>query len=250
MFIEFQFAEDTIVAARVFPGMGVENLSTKLQTEFNQHIRQIANNSTLLIEGDECRAVYFVVGGWLSLSKALAEGQNQIIDFALPGDFVDPAGGDGMTSSVTIDALTDGTLAVLPYRRWTTMPGEWPELHSLTHLMEAAKNARRAERMLRLGKGTAEMRVAYALVEFCIRIASVCGSEIAEFHIPLTQQQLGDFVGLSSVHVCRTMRRMVRNGVIEMSDHMDIRVLDSRSLARLAGVDIESLKRGIVPLRL
>src|SRR6056297_3620005 len=137
----------------------------------------------------------------------------------------------------------------MSYGSWETMIGDWPELHHLAHLVEAAKQARRDERILRLGKGTAEMRVAYALLEFCIRLAPDCGSECYQFHIPLTQQQLGDYVGLSSVHVCRTMRRMVRNGILEMHDHMDIRILDAPSLARLAGVDIEDLKREIVPAR-
>ncbi|MEO1139945.1 MAG: Crp/Fnr family transcriptional regulator [Pseudomonadota bacterium] len=229
--------------------MGCEDLSRHLHVAFNQHALNFKKNSTLLLERDECQVVYCVIDGWLALSKALDGGQNQIIDFALPGDIVDPAAADGLSSSVTITALTNGLLAAMPYRSWEKMTCDWPDLQRAAYLVEAAKGARRAERMLRLGKGTAEMRIAYALLEFCIRLDLVCESEIPEFHIPLTQQQLGDYVGLSSVHVCRTMRRMTRNGILEMRNHMDIRVLDSRMLARLAGVDRAVLKREIVPIR-
>lgn len=247
MFAESPWTENSGAVSLAFPGIVGAGLSTGLQAVFDQHSSKFKKHRTLLLEGDECQTVFCLADGWLVLSKALEDGQNQIIDFVLPGDIVDPVSADGETSSVTVDALTDGELAAIPYRKWESMTGEWPELHHLAHLLDAAKQARRAERMLRLGKGTAEMRVAYALVEFCIRIDCACDSDLPMFHIPLTQQQLGDYVGLSSVHVCRTMRRMSRNEIIEMRDHMDIRVLDPRSLAQMAGVDIDALKREILP---
>jgi len=250
VFAEYLFAEYPHAAARVFSGIGGEAVPLMLQTVSNRHPHHFSKDATLLLEGDKCNVVYCVLDGWIALSKALEDGQNQIIDFALPGDIVDPVAADGTTSSVTIEALTDASLAAISYGSWEIMISEWPELYHLAHLVEAARQARRDERILRLGKGTAEMRVAYALLEFCIRLAPACGSECHQFHIPLTQQQLGDYVGLSSVHVCRTMRRMVRNGILEMHDHMDIRILDAPSLARLAGVDIEELKREIVPTRM
>lgn len=247
MFSEYLFADDPHAAARVFPGADNDAVSPGLRAAFDQRARQFSKDAALLIEGDECSAVYSVLDGWLALSKTLEEGQNQIIDFALPGDIVDPAAADGVTSTVTVEALTDGALAAMPYRSWERMTADWPELQHAARVIEAAKQARRAERMLRLGKGIAEMRVAYALLEFCIRLDPACGSRCSTFHIPLTQQQLGDYVGLSSIHVCRTMRRMSRNGIIEMRDHMDIRIIDPQALAKLAGVDIGDLKREIIP---
>src|SRR6056297_998514 len=249
MFADSLFTEQAGHVARVFPA-GVLNLPEELRTAFSNHARRFTEHGTLLLEGEECRVIYCVLDGWLALSKALDQGQEQIIDFALPGDIVDPAAADGVTSSVTIQGLTDGTGAAMPAAIWERMNRDRPDLHRIVHRMEAAGQARRAERMLRLGRGTAEMRVAYALLEFCIRLRATCDAERRpEFHIPLTQQELGDYVGLSSVHVCRTMRRMSRNGILEMHDHMDIRILDAPSLARLAGVDIEDLKREIVPAR-
>lgn len=247
VFAENQYQEGTRDTAWVFPGTALDGFSSGLESLFSQHVLRLPNRCTLLIEGDECRAVYYVRAGWLALSKALEGGQKQIIDFALPGDIVDPSGADGVTASVTVEVLTDGALAAMPYRSWEAMTGEQPALHHLAHRMESAMHARRAERMLRLGRGAAEMRLAYALVEFCIRISPDSDGRNCEFHIPLTQQQLGDYVGLSSVHVCRTLRRMARNGILEMRDHMDIRVLDPRFLACLAGVDVEALKRAIMP---
>ena len=64
--------------------------------------------------------------------------------------------------------------------------------------------------------------------------------------MPLGQQQLGDFTGLSSVHVCRTLRRLNRVGVIWTGDHMDITIKDLPALAELAQVDLAALRKEIM----
>ena len=246
MFSGFQFADDTKRMAGALPVAANGCLTRELQKAFGLHTVALQAGSMLMLEGDACRLVYCMLDGWLDLSKSLEDGQTQIIDFALPGDIVDPVGADGATASMTVAALTDGVLAAIPGARWERMINDWPELHRLTSKLHAAAHARMAERMLRLGKGTAEMRVAYALLEFCIRLDLFRTDEVACFHVPLTQQRLGDFVGLSSVHVCRTMRRMARKGLLEMKNHMDVQIFDSLALAKLAGIDRERLKHQIV----
>ena len=89
------------------------------------------------------------------------------------------------------------------------------------------------------------MRIAYVLIELCIRVGGRGTGCDGEFHVPLGQQQLGDFTGLSSVHVCRTLRRLNRVGVIWTEDHMDITIKDLPALAELAQVDLETLRYGI-----
>jgi len=215
--------------------------------EIDRRTRSFSAQSTLLIEGDHSQAILLVLEGWLALSKSLADGQKQIIDFSLPGDFVDTCTADGETSLITIEALTPGSLATIPYGHWDQMTQVLPNLRGMAHIMDMSEHSRRAERMLRLGKGTAEMRLAYALLELGIRLGSVGETENQTFHIPLTQQLLGEFIGLSSVHVCRTIRRMIRNGIVAMAGHMDIRIIDLDALADMAGVDPSALKREIVP---
>jgi len=244
---KYMLNENQTNPAHVFPGMANTGFSAKLQTAFDHHAHRFTKDCTLLLEGDPCQVIYCVLDGWLAMSKSLEQGQTQIIDFALEGDIVDPSSADGETSSVTINGLTAGTVACLHRATWETLIADWPDLHQWAHLKDAARQARHSERMLRLGKGTAEMRVAYALMELHIRVGTISGSDLPEFHIPMTQQQIGDFIGLSSVHVCRTMRRMSRNGILEMSDHMDIRVVNPQALSRMAGVDHATLRREIVP---
>lgn len=226
------------------------DFSVQLRESLSRYSIHSDRNSTLQVEKEKCDSIYCVLDGWLAMSKMLKDGQSQIIDFALPGDIVDPAAGDGVTSSVTVTALTDSKLAAMPYSSWAKVTRDWPELQREVYLAEAAKSAARAERMLRLGKGTAEMRICYALLEFCTRLDLLNEPDTPEFYIPLTQQQIGDYVGLSSVHVCRTLRRLNRQGIIQTRDHTYIQILDARMLARLAGVDRAELRREIGAFRI
>ena len=217
------------------------------EAAFRSNVRNVSSASVLKFEGDSHSAIFCVLDGWLSLSKSLEDGQTQIIDFALPGDIVDVAGADGATCALSVKAITGATVAVVPVAAWNELMERSPEAHSFDAKMAAAARARISERMLRLGKGSAEKRVAYALLELCTRLHASDPAVTNSFHIPLRQQQLGDFLGLSSVHVCRTLRRLVGQNIISMKDHMDIKIIDIALLSKIADVDPGSLSQKIVP---
>ncbi len=211
------------------------------------HARGFKAGQELTFEGDAAAPVLCVLSGWLRLSKSLADGQRQIIDFLLPGDFVASASADGTASTLQIDALTDAEVAIFSEIQWTRMKRNRPDLHWQAIHLSAASRARLAERILRLGKGGAQMRIAYALLEFCLRLKATRGSANCKFQMPLNQQQIGDFTGLSSVHVCRTMRRLVDSGIISIHGHLEIRINDVAALSKLAGTDVQQLSREIMP---
>lgn len=209
--------------------------------------RNHAAGQELTFEGDAAAPVLFVLDGWLRVSKSLDDGQRQIIDFVLPGDFVASASADGSASALQIDALTDARVAAFSEIQWTRLQWDRPDLHWRAIHLHAASRARLAERILRLGKGGALMRVAYALLELCLRLKGGRSASGCSFRLPLTQLQIGDFTGLSAVHVCRTMRKLVNSGIISIDEHPTIRILDAVQLSKLAGVDIRQLSREILP---
>lgn len=211
--------------------------------------RKVSAGSVLLQDGEEWDQVLIVLDGWLATSKSFEDGEIQIVDFGLPGDILDPAGGDGETAGVAVDAITDATVVMVPLGRWHAMLNASPRLADLVDHIRAAGRARAAERLLRLGKGTAAARVTYALLELCIRLNAIGAAQSeSACHLPLTQKDIGDFTGLSSVHVCRTMRRLVRHQIIETEDHLDIRIRDIEALSDLAQADPALLAREITAI--
>lgn len=205
----------------------------------------VAKGTTLKSEGEDSQARLYVAEGWLVASKSLRDGRQQIIEFVLPGETYDPTSADGKTSFVQIDTLSDARIVSIDKTVWARLLQEDSDLRNSERLRGIAAQVRQAERMLRLGHASAEARIAYVLIELCIRVSGGSTRCDYEFHVPLCQQQLGDFTGLSSVHVCRTLRRLNRAGVIRTSDHMVILIRDLPALAALAQVDIPALRNEI-----
>lgn len=203
--------------------------------------------SLLKLEGEENRAIYFVLTGWLLASKTMADGNRQIFDVILPGGILEPASADPDMSALEVEALTDVTMALIPRQNWRRACSEHADLSNLAHQSASAAISRVSERMLRIGKGTAETVLAYAFCELCLRSADHGLVEETSFHIPMNQQQLGDFCGQSAVHVCRTLRRFERKGILDVTDHMDVVVHDVDALARAAQIDLDSLRQEIIP---
>ena len=205
----------------------------------------VAKGSMFKSEGEDSHARYYVVAGWLAASKSLGDGEQQILEFVLPGETCDPTGVDGRTSFVQLEALCDAVIVPIDMTTWAQLLRDNTDLRESERRRDIAAQARQSERMLRLGQANAETRIAYVLIELCIRVSG-CGAKCdGAFHVPLGQQQLGDFTGLSSVHVCRTLRRLNRVGVIWTGDHMDIKIKDLPALAELAQVDLAELRKEI-----
>ncbi|MBJ3762533.1 Crp/Fnr family transcriptional regulator [Maribius pontilimi] len=201
----------------------------------------------LKLEGEISTSSYFLISGWMALSKTTEDGSRQIIDIVLPGEILGPWAADAKARAVQIEALCPVKYAAIPREKWLKLRQTHIKIRAAVDRMIAAALSRLSERMLRLGKGSAESIIAFALFELCLRSTrgGVAGGEA--FHIPMTQQQLGDFCGLSAVHVCRTLRRFERNGFLAVANHMDITLRDVDALAEIAGIDPDTLQQEIIP---
>ena len=220
----------------------------ELHAVLKAHERHFEAGNLLKVEADESHSIYVMLKGWAASSKSLSEGQTQIIDFSLPGDFSNLLSADGKTAAIGFEVITDATtIAVVPLEEWWRLEKSLPQFSKVSQTGAAATRSRIAERVLRLGRCSAEERLAYAFLELGVRTGAMLDGNINCFHLPITQQQLGDFMGLTSVHVCRTLRRMARHGLISTADHIDLCVLDVAALEELAGISIDALARKIIP---
>lgn len=214
--------------------------------------RLVPAGGDLVLEGEAAPGAVWVGAGWVALKKSLGDGRMQTLDIALPGDLVEPLSGDGATAWCSLHALTDCEVTALSRAELVAAAGGPDGPGALAAparaaLAEAAR-ARQAERMLRLGQGNAVMGVAYAVLEFHLRLGGA-GLAPEGMRLPMTQREIGDYVGLSAVHVCRTLRRLRRAGVVGMPDPTRLHILDIAALARLADVDIARLAAQILPHR-
>jgi len=207
---------------------------------------RVEAGTEIALEGDPIDSVIWVLDGWVAMTKGFDDGRVQMIDVVLPIDVILPLSADGRTSAYGIRALTDAIVAPYPKALMHSLRCQSEPLEELVGELDAAGRARRAERMLHLGHGSAYERVALALIEMYLRVRALDAGVGTEYHLPMTQQQIGEFTGLSGVHVCRTLGRLDKEGIISHPDH-DILVHDLDALARIARVDLERYSEEIVP---
>ena len=229
-----------------FEKLSFVSSSYSLDSRFQKFAHRYRISQLIQSDADLTGSLFVILEGWVSLSKSLPNGQTQIIDFGLPGDLFDLTSADGVTAVIGLEAITDTTIAVLPREYWSALHQTSAEFAKILEFEAAAIRSRIAERMLRLGRGSAEERLAYAFLELGIRSGAMVGNKPRCFSLPLTQQQIGDFMGLTSVHVCRTMRRLVRDELITSEGHININVINVPAIENLAGITVDTLEQEIM----
>jgi CRP-like cAMP-binding protein len=169
--------------------------------------------STLLIEGIVAR------------HKDLADGQRQITELHVAGDFVDLHGYLLKRLEHHVSTLTPARIALVPHHALTRITEREPHLGRLLWLSTLMDAAVQRERILSIGRRSAISRIAHLMCELFARLDVVGLTQDSSFRLPVTQLDLADATGLTSVHVNRMLRKLrteglmtFRGGTVEIHD--------------------------------
>lgn len=206
-------------------------IADKLATEH----RHVSAGAELGAFEDSEKFIFVVVDGWMFRNAILEDGRRQILDFVLPGDFIGGRCQDATEVSQTVDAITDSVVALIPLNAVSELISEVPTV-ALT-LLQASEGALYAsyENLVDTGRRTSIEAVAHFLMRIEKRAAQAIGrTESGAVPFPLIQEHIGDAIGLTAVHVCRTLRKLKDAGVIEMGRGW-LKIIDRDQLADFAG---------------
>lgn len=167
------------------------------------------------------RRIYRLADGWAFSGRFLKDGRRQIADFLLPGDPVNAAALLGGADGLSVFALNAVTLV--------PADGDTQAVGTETSL---ALLARRAEHLITLGRRTAYERVAALLLQLCERLDARAGRQWPCYHVPLRLEHVADHLGLSIVHVSRTMSQLRENRLGQIS-RGKLEIWDRARLAEL-----------------
>jgi len=186
-------------------------------------------NETIFAEGDGADYVYKIRSGAVRLCKLLADGRRQIIDFSLPGDHFGFELGDEHT--ITAEALEPVVLLKCARTRLARLERERQDVgQSLMHMLRrdlwAAQN-----HLLMLGRQTAKERVASFLLLMSERCGADTGLAIA---IPMSRQDIADYLGLTIETVCRALSDLKRERIISIPSRHQIVIRNSAILESMA----------------
>ncbi|WP_431854649.1 Crp/Fnr family transcriptional regulator [Azospirillum sp.] len=190
----------------------------------------------LLRQGDRYGEASVLRDGWAIRHKALPDGRRQVVNFVLPGDIIGIYSNLFECTDHSVTTLTPVEVASFPPERIVELFRNFPRLAAALAWSGAREEAMVAERLLSLGRRTALERVAHLIVELLRRLSVVNMAQDGHFTLPVTQEIMADALGLSIVHVNRTLRRLRDSGLVEVSGQR-ITVQDVSRLAVVGQFD-------------
>lgn len=191
---------------------GTQLHATDLELEHIAYDLALPRRHTLFRQGDDVDYVYSLKSGMLRLSTMLADGRRQVIGFVLQGDFL----GLTLPTQHTFTAETLTEVEICRFRRgeFQRFLDERPVLLRKLHILTANELALSREQMVLLGRLHAEEKLAAFLLNLRRRYQRADDRHDLYIHLPMTRQDIGDYLGLSLETVSRTFSKFAREKVI------------------------------------
>lgn len=199
--------------------------------------RRFHPGETMLWRGDDLQFVSSVVGGIATLSKTMEDGRTQMVGLLLPSDFIGRPGRTTIEFDVT--ATTEVTLCCFDRKPFEKLVETHP--HISQRLMEMALDELDAARdwMVLLGRKTAREKIA-TFIEMLVRRSRIDGSPSeARLALPLTRDEIANFLGLTLETVSRQLTALKKDGVIAFIDRRHFEVIDLSALHEETGDDAD-----------
>jgi CRP/FNR family transcriptional regulator, anaerobic regulatory protein len=195
---------------------------------------RVSSGAKLMEQGGTIDQLYVVQQGWLHSSIELKSGGRQILRFHYPGDLVGTSSIAWARAANTLTAVSDCIVSELSKVNLGRIFKAQPRLAGLLYAMAAAENVAMSDRLASIGRTDAIERLATLFLDILARLRVTAGGVIESFDLPLTQKDIGDAVGLTKVHVNRTLGEMERRGMIERTAKR-VRIVNEAELVAFTG---------------
>ncbi|APT30358.1 regulation and Cell signaling [Methylobacterium phyllosphaerae] len=204
--------------------------------------RMVAPRTDIIHEGDDPRAINVILDGWACRYRQFANGRRQIVSLLLPGDPCDPHVFLLDEMDHTIGAITPVLLGQISGSAMRDLTARSPRLDLAFHRESLATAAIQREWTVSLGSRTGIERLAHLFCELYARLTAIGLADGNTCAMPMTQNDLGDAMGQTSVHINRTLQELRGLGLITLRSRR-LTIHDPAALARLAHFDAAYLHR-------
>lgn len=200
------------------------------------HASQAPAHCDIVSPGTEVDHACLVVDGLVGRFDQLADGHRQITAMYIPGDLCDLHSVVLPVPAWGLEALATTTVLHIPHDDLRGVAAAHPAIATAFWREAAADASIMAKWVANIGRKDARARLAYLLCEMGFRMELAGLGSRTEYAFPVTQTQLGDALGLTPVHVNRTVQRLRRERVLG-TNKRNIHITDWNRLAALAEFD-------------
>ncbi|GJE41485.1 Crp/Fnr family transcriptional regulator [Methylobacterium soli] len=167
-------------------------------------------------DGDKPSQCCLILNGWACRYKVLGEGRKQIFSFHIPGDIPDLQSLHIHTMDHSLATLTEATVAFIPHESMRELTTRFPGVKAALWRDTLVDAAIFREWMIGMGRKSAFGRIAHLFCEMYLKLQAVGLAGGYRYPLPITQIDIGDALGLSNVHVNRTLQAMRGKGLISL----------------------------------
>ena len=182
--------------------------------ELPMSARDIRADQDIVREGDRPSQCCLVIDGFLARYKLTPRGKRQIMAFHTPGDNPDLQSLHLRTMDHSLGTLSPGRVAFIPHEPLRALCTGFPRLAGLFWRDTLIDAAIFREWMVGIGRRSAYSRIAHVFCEVLVRLEAVGLTQDRSCAFPITQSELGDALGLSTVHVNRVLQELRADDLI------------------------------------
>jgi CRP-like cAMP-binding protein len=208
----------------------------KLLISLEKDPSDIAEGELLCKPGEAAGDFCTLSQGWAYSFRHLENGNRQILEVFLPGDIIGLRDFSLSRRMDGVQMVEDGVFCRFSYRHMLSLFGQSLTLTAVMFAISSHQQILLSERLVCLGRRSAREKIAQFVCEIHQRLSQTNPDMSLSFRIPLTQEQLGDILGLTPVHVSRTLSALNHDNLLFRNRHQ-IRIQDLEALRQEAGSD-------------
>ncbi len=200
-------------------------------------VKRVEQHHYIIRERDKATHSCVLLSGFAVRHKIVGGGFRQICAIHMKGELVDLQNSVLGTADHSVQMLTVGQIAMIPRDEMVRLAFERPAVGRAMWYDTLVDGSIFREWIANVGRRDARTRVAHLLCEFALRLkVAELGDEVG-YQLPMTQEQLGDATGLTSVHINRTIKQLEAEGLIERVSPRSITIGDWKKLAEAGDFD-------------
>ena len=203
----------------------------------------VTKPTTVLHQGQNATAFYTLLDGWGVRYKMLSDGRRQILSFLLPGDPVTLSALSPRPLAYSVQLLSEAVVSEFDIKLIKQHMRENDELSASANACYERELAMADEHVTNLGRRSAKERIAHLMLEFDALLHWRGAVHDGHIFMPLRQRHLADALGLTTIHVNRTLRALRDEELLDLRGGI-LSFLDRERLMALAVFDGAYLSAG------
>ena len=200
-------------------------------------VKTFVKHHHLVRERDLTTDCYLMLSGYSIRHKIVATGARQIVAIHMKGDVVDLQNSLLGVADHSVQMLTEGQIAVIPRDAIRQLALDHPRVGLAMWYDTLVDGSIFREWIANVGRRDSLTRLAHLLCEFALRLEVAGLGEQSGFELPMTQEELADVLGLTSVHVNRTIKELERQELIRRDRTRSLTINDWEGLASVGDFD-------------